>query len=109
MGWHTFPVPPLSGRDRERLTASAEDILLARAEAGGTLAELYKPAKMPELLKQAHRANDEAIEAIYSDRPFRSDADRLTHLFRRYARLLAAERGEEISPEFDLDGEEQAA
>lgn len=109
LGWHTFPVPPLSGRHRERLTACAEDILLARAEAGGTLAELYNPAKMPELLRQAHRANDEAIEAIYSDRPFRSDADRLTHLFRRYARLLAAERGEELSPEFDLDAEEQAA
>lgn len=109
LGWHTLPVPPLSGRDRERLTACAEDILLARAEAGGTLAELYSPAKMPELLKQAHRANDEAIEAIYSARPFRSDADRLTHLFRRYARLLAAERGEEVSPEFDLDAEEQAA
>lgn len=109
LGWHTFPVPALSTRDRERLTACAEEILLARAEAGGTLAELYDPEKMPEVLRQAHHVNDEAVEAIYSDRPFRSDADRLTHLFRRYARLRAAERGEEVAPEFDLDAEEQAA
>lgn len=108
LGWHTFPVPLLSARDRERLTACAEEILLARAEAGGTIAELYDRENMPEVLKQAHRANDVAVEAIYSDRPFRSDADRLTHLFRRYARLLAAERGE-VAPEFDLDAEEQAA
>jgi hypothetical protein len=109
LGWHTFPVPPLSSRDRDRLAECAENILLARAEAGGTLAQLYDAEQMPEVLRQAHRANDEAVEAIYSDRPFRSDADRLTHLFRRYARLLAAERGEEVAPEFDLDAEEQAA
>jgi hypothetical protein len=109
LGWHTFPVPPLSIRDRERLTTCAEEILLARAEAGGTIAELYDQEKMPDVLRQAHIANDAALEAIYSNRPFRSDADRLTHLFRRYARMLAAERGEEVAPEFDLDAEEQAA
>ena len=109
LGWHTFPVPRLSDRDRERLTARAEDILLARAEAGGTLAELYDPERIPEALRQAHRANDETVEAIYSDRPFRSDADRLTHLFRRYARLIAAERGEELNAEVAFDAEEEAA
>ncbi|WP_294138253.1 DNA methyltransferase [Sphingomonas sp.] len=109
MGWHTFPMPMLTGPDRERLIACAENILLARAEAGGTLAELYDPDNMPEALRSAHNANDEALERIYSDRAFRSDADRLNHLFRRYARMIAVERGEEVAPEFDLDGEEQAA
>jgi hypothetical protein len=108
LGWHTFPVPALSIRDRDRLTACAEAILLARAEVGGTLAALYDPTNMPDLLRQAHRENDQVLEAIYSDRPFRSDADRLSHLFRRYARMLAVERGEKLSPEFDLDAEEQA-
>jgi len=64
---------------------------------------------MPDALQQAHEANDQTLERIYSDRPFRSDADRLNHLFRRYARMIAAERGEEVAPEFDLDGEEQVA
>lgn len=109
LGWHTFPMPTLSPRDKERLTACSEAILLARAEAGGTLAQLYDPAEMLEGLKAAHRANDDAVERIYSGRAFRSDADRLSHLFRRYARMIAAERGEEIAPEFEFDMEEQAA
>lgn len=109
LGWHTFPVPALSARDQERLTACAEDILLARAEVGGTLAVLYDPTEMPLVLRDAHRANDQAVEAIYSDRPFRSDADRLSHLFKRYARLLAEERGEQMAPEFDLELEGRAA
>lgn len=107
MGWHTFPVPALNAADRERLNTCAENILLARAEAGGTLAELYEPDAMPEPLRQAHDENDRVLERIYSERPFRSDADRLNHLFRRYARMVAVERGEEVAPEFDL--EEQAA
>ncbi len=109
MGWHTFPVPTLSASDRDRLKVCAENILLARAEAGGTLAELYDPDAMPAALREAHDTNDQTLERIYSDRPFRSDADRLNHLFRRYARMIAAERGEEVAPEFAFDGEEEAA
>ena len=109
LGWHTFPLPLLSGLDRDRLIASAENILLARAEAGGTLAELYDPDEMPERLREAHRENDETVEEVYSKRPFRSDADRLNHLIRRHARLLAGQSGEEIEPEFDLHAEEQIA
>jgi hypothetical protein len=109
MGWHTFPVPNLTQPQRDRLTGCAENILLVRAELGGTIAELYGAEDMPQALREAHHNNDEALERIYYDRPFRSDADRLNHLFRRYARMIAVERGEELAPEFDLDGEEQAA
>ena len=103
MGWHTFPLPRLSEPDRTRLTGHAEAILLARAEAGGTLAQLYDPDKMPDVLREAHEANDAALERIYTSRPFRSDADRLNHLFRRYARMIAAEKGEEVAAEFAFD------
>lgn len=109
LGWNTFPIHNLTSGDRERLTRSAEDILLARAEIGGTLAQLYDAENMPETLRKAHRSNDEIVERIYSDRAFRSDADRLNHLFRRYARMVATERGEETASEFDLEGGEQAA
>lgn len=108
LGWNTFPIPNLTSGDRERLTECAENILLARAEVGGTLAQLYDAESMPDILCEAHRINDHTLERIYSDRPFRSDADRLNHLFRRYSRMIAAERGEQIAPEFDLAGEEQA-
>lgn len=103
LGWHTFPVPTLSHADRTRLTDHAEAILLARAEAGGTLAQLYDPDQMPDILREAHEANDAALERIYTSRPFRSDADRLNHLFRRYARMIAAEKGEEVAAEFAFD------
>jgi hypothetical protein len=109
MGWHTFPIPSLNGADRDRLTASAESILIARAEAGGTIADLYDPDTMPANLLAAHRTNDEIIERIYTDRQFRSDADRVDHLFRRFARMIAAERGEIVQPEFDLLSEDQRA
>ena len=109
MGWHTFPVPAFSAPDRERLTVCAENILIARAEVGGTLAQQYDRDGMPATLQEAHDINDQALERIYSDRPFRSDADRVNHLFRRYARMIATERGEEVAPEFDLIGEGQSA
>jgi hypothetical protein len=109
MGWHTFPVPALTGPQRDTLNSCAENILIARAEVGGSIADLYDPERMPETLRTAHDQNDQALESIYSERPFRSDADRLNHLFKRYARIVAAERGEQPAPEFDLDPEEQAA
>ena len=109
MGWHTFPVPVLTGPQREALNSCAENILIARAELGGSIADLYDPDNMPEALRTAHDQNDQILEAIYSERLFRSDADRLNHLFKRYARIIAAERGEQPAPEFDLDPEEQAA
>lgn len=103
IGWHTFPVPSLTTPDRDRLTECAETILLVRAEIGGTLADLYDPDGMPEALKEAHNLNDQIVEEIYSARTFRSDADRLNHLFRRYARKFAIDRGDDMSEEFDLE------
>lgn len=106
LGWHTFPVPRLSNVDQDRLSTAAENILIARAEHGGTLATLYAPDKMPASLRQAHVENDALIEKIYSDRPFRSDADRLSHLFRRYSRMAGAGDTSSTEPEFDLEFED---
>ncbi|MFC0685456.1 class I SAM-dependent DNA methyltransferase [Novosphingobium clariflavum] len=108
LGWYTFPVPSMSQADYKRLESCAENILLARAEVGGSIAEQYDPNNMHQLLIDAHTANDEAVESLYSGRGFRSDGDRLGHLFRRYAKLTADERGQEVDPEFAL-GMEGAA
>ena len=86
LGWNTFPVPDLTDLQKDELTHRAEAILLAReAHFPKTIADLYKPADMPEDLREAHRLNDEMLERIYRDRPFRSDTDRLEHLFKLYA------------------------
>lgn len=108
LGWFTFPIPPLTNSDQQKLNSCAENILLARAEIGGTIAQLYDPDNMNAMLIDAHRANDAAVEGLYANRPFRSDVDRLSHLFRRYAKLSAEERGQDIDPEFVFDVESVA-
>jgi hypothetical protein len=37
----------------------------------------------PQLLA-AHKENDRVLEKIFRDEPFKSDEDRLSHLFNRY-------------------------
>jgi hypothetical protein len=86
LGWNTFPVPQLTDGDKEQLADCADRILAARdAHPGATIADLYDPAKMPDNLRAAHELNDETLERIYIGRRFRDDAERLEHLFARYA------------------------
>jgi len=86
LGWNTFPVPELNEADKKALTQSARRILTARAEHHPkSIADLYDPDKMPENLREAHRHNDELLERMYSKKAFRSDTERLEHLFARYA------------------------
>ncbi len=87
LGWNTFPVPPLTDRDKADLTRCAEDILLAReAHFPATIADLYDPERMPENLRAAHEANDDTLERIYIGRRFRNDTERLETLFAMYAK-----------------------
>ena len=88
LGWNTFPVPTLTAKNRDDLTACAENILLAReAHFPATIAELYDPEKMPENLRAAHERNDEVLERIYIGRRFRNDTERLEKLFELYAKI----------------------
>ncbi|MCE6957669.1 lactate dehydrogenase [Cereibacter sphaeroides] len=90
LGWNTFPVPALSERAREALSGTARRILRARYNHWpASIADLYAPDAMPRDLAEAHRHNDEFLETLYAGRPFRSDAERLDHLFQRYARAVA--------------------
>lgn len=60
------------------------------AEAGATLADLYNPP-MPAVLLKAHRALDAAVDAAYAlsggKKSWKSDAERVALLFRRYEAL----------------------
>jgi hypothetical protein len=88
MGWHTFPVPKLTEKNRADLTAAAEGILLAReAHFPATIADLYDPEKMPANLRAAHDHNDEVLERIYIGRRFRNDTERLEKLFEMYTKM----------------------
>lgn len=91
--WNTFPVPPLTEKNKADLTRCAEDILLAReAHFPATIAEMYDPNRMdrdfPDL-RAAHERNDEVLERIYIGRRFRNDTERLEKLFELYTKLTA--------------------
>ena len=90
LGWNTFPVPPLTEKNKADLTACAENILLAReAHFPATIADLYEPERMPENLRAAHDRNDEVLERIYIGRRFRNDTERLEKLFVMYSKSVA--------------------
>ena len=89
LGWNTFPVPKLTEKNKEDLTACAEAILVAReAHFPATIADLYKPDAMPQNLCAAHNYNDEVLERIYIGRRFRNDTERLEKLFELYTKMI---------------------
>jgi hypothetical protein len=88
LGWNTFPVPPLTEKNKNDLTRCAENILVAReSHFPKTIADLYDPAVMPENLREAHRQNDEIIERIYFGRLSKNDTERLEKLFDLYNKM----------------------
>ena len=90
LGWNTFPVPKLTGKNKDDLTRCAEDISLAReAHFPATIADLYNPVNMPEELRHAHDRNDEVLERIYIGRRFKNDTERLDKLFDLYTKMTA--------------------
>jgi len=79
-----FPAEP-TAKQKERIERAAQAILDTRANfPGATLADLYDPNTMPKELLDAHRANDEAVDAVYVSRRFKSDLERLEFLFDLY-------------------------
>lgn len=91
LGWNTFPVPTLTGKNTADLTRCAEDILLVReAHFPATIADLYDPETMPDDLRHAHERNDEVLERIYIGRRFKNDTERLEKLFDLYTKMPAS-------------------
>jgi hypothetical protein len=94
LGWNTFPVPPLTEKNKADLTRCAENILLARAaHFPATIADLYDPENMPTDLREAHDRNDETLERIYIGRRFRNDTERLEKLFELYTKMVQPKGG----------------
>lgn len=91
LGWHTFPIPTLTEKNKADLSRCAEGILLVReAHFPATIAELYDPDDMPTDLREAHERNDEVLERIYIGRRFRNDTERLEKLFELYTKMAAS-------------------
>ncbi len=88
LGWNTFPIPNLTEKNKEDLTACAKDIMMTRERHfPATIADLYDPDNMPEDLRRAHDRNDEVLERIYIGRRFKNDTERLEKLFDLYTQM----------------------
>ena len=86
--WNTFPMPEVSDDDNEALNKTAQKILNARHyHPDLTLGDMYNTENMGAQLLAAHKENDRVLEKIFRDKPFKSDEDRLAHLFERYAEM----------------------
>ncbi len=95
--YNTFPVPDLPAATKAALADHVFEVLDAREQfAEQTLAELYDPDKMPEVLRRAHRRLDEAVDQLYRKREFTSDEERLELLFQMYAAMTSAKDGASI-------------
>lgn len=94
LGWNTFPIPQLTAKNKVDLTASAEEILIARERHfPATIADLYDTDNnMPEDLRRAHAHNDEVVERIYIGRQFKNDTERLEKLFDLYTKMTTKEK-----------------
>ena len=61
-------------------------------EVGASLADLYNPP-MPAALQKAHRKLDAAVDAAYAleggKKSWKSDAERVAHLFTLYQKLTS--------------------
>jgi len=92
--YNNFPWPSPTPEQRERVEERARAVLAAREphlppRGMATLADLYDPNTMPRELVRAHAELDRAVERCYRAEPFRSDRERVEHLFRLYEQLTA--------------------
>ncbi len=91
--YNTFPFPDISEQRKQEITQCVFRILEEREKhPDKTLAQLYDPDKMPQGLREAHKANDEVIERCYRSKPFESDEERLEYLFKLYEKMIAEEK-----------------
>jgi len=94
--YSTFPLPAGFGETSTaaKLDAPAQAVLDARAvHPDATLADLYDPDLMPPDLRKAHRELDRAVDRLYRSRPtFRSESERLQHLFALYEQMTGTLR-----------------
>lgn len=89
LAYNTFPIPPLTDEQKLALESHAWEIIGARdAHPGKTIAWLYNPKTMPNNLLVAHQALDDTLEKIYIGRAFKSDTERLEHLFKLYSEMI---------------------
>lgn len=91
--YNNFPVPDLTDKQKEIITHNALNVISEREKhSEKTIAQLYDPKNMPEGLRDAHRNLDIAVESCYRAKPFASDEERLSHLFKLYEQMTEVKK-----------------
>ncbi len=116
--YNNFPWPDVvDAKQISAVEAAARSVLEARSpflppEGGSTLADLYDPLTMPATLAKAHSELDRAVDRCYRYAPFKSDRERVEHLFALYGMLtsplLPAGRKEERNKRKDAGAQPEA-
>ncbi len=96
--YNNFPFPQkITDKQREQIETLAQTILDARTQfPDSSLADLYNPLTMPPKLLKAHEALDKAVDKLYRKEGFKSDTERVAHLFeinRALTSLVVEESG----------------
>jgi hypothetical protein len=87
--YNTFPWPEATEAQKAKVRELAQAVLDARARyPEATFADLYDPDLMKADLRKAHRALDVAVDKLYRAATFKSDRERVEHLFGLYERLV---------------------
>jgi hypothetical protein len=88
--YNTFPWPHPTEAQENKIRYLAQAVLDARAlYPNATLADLYDTDVMRPELRKAHRALDAAVDGVYRGASFKSDRDRVEHLFGLYEKLVS--------------------
>ena len=89
--YNNFPFPlEVTGKQKEQIETIAQNILTIRTEfEGASLADLYNPLTMPPKLLKAHETLDKAVDKLYSKTGFKTDTERVAHLFELNKKLTS--------------------
>jgi hypothetical protein len=89
--YNNFPWPEHpSEKQIASIETAAQKVLDVRLQfPKSSLADLYDPILMPQVLVKAHNELDKAVDLAYRSQPFTSDAKRMEFLFELYEKYNA--------------------
>ncbi len=86
--YNNFPWPEPSEKQKKNIEKAAQELLEARSQfPNSSLADLYDPLSMPQVLVKGHNKLDAEVEKAYGKR-FSNDADRVAFLFTKYLDIM---------------------
>jgi hypothetical protein len=98
--YNNFPWPlNPTEKQKQSIEDKAQAVLDARKQfPDATLADLYDPLTMPPVLLKAHQALDKAVDAAYSKKSFKTEAERVAFLFDLYQQYTSLLPKDEKKP-----------